>query len=104
MQRAEVWWANLPSPIGRRPVVLISRDRAIQVRDVVIVAVVTRTIRDIPSEVLLTSEEGMPAECVANCDVLHTVPKTALADRITLLSTSKRESLDQALRFSLGLM
>lgn len=53
MHRGEVWWAGLPQPIGRRPVLLLSRDAAYSVRTSVTVGIVTRTIRNIPTEVLL---------------------------------------------------
>ena len=51
MQRGEVWWANLPAPAGRRPVLLLSRDSAYLVRSGVLVAPLTGTIRDTPVEV-----------------------------------------------------
>ncbi len=103
MLRGEVWWANLPAPTGKRPVVLISRQRAIQVREAVTVAQVTTVIRNIPSEVPLGKEDGLPKSCVVNCDVLQTVPKSLLSNRIAHLSSEKRNQLDEALRFSLGL-
>ena len=53
MRRGEVWWSQLPPPIGQRPVVLLSRDAAYRVRVAVTVAPVTRTIRNIPVEVAL---------------------------------------------------
>ena len=37
MRRGEVWWAALPKPAGRRPVVLLSRDEAYAVRELVTV-------------------------------------------------------------------
>ncbi|SRR6266508_2603391 len=103
MRRGEIWWADLPTPAGRRPVVLVSRDRAIQVREAVTVALVTTVIRDIPSEVLLGRQDGLPKKCAINCDVLQTVPKLLMSERITMLSRQKQEKLDEALRFSLGL-
>lgn len=103
MQRAEVWWADFPDPVGRRPVVLVSRDRAIRVREAVTVAQVTTTIREIPVEVRLGPEDGLPKPCVVNCDVLQTIPKMLLRERLTLLSPQKCEALDQALRFALAL-
>jgi len=60
MKRGEVWWANLPAPIGRRPVLLLSRDRAYQVRTAVTVAEITRTIRHIPVEVELIKAMAWP--------------------------------------------
>ena len=103
MKRGDIWWANLPEPAGRHPVVLISRDRAIQVREAVTVAQVTSTIRNIPVEVKLGAAEGMPRDCVVNCDVLLTIPKPFLTSFATSLSDEKIAALDRALRFALAL-
>ena len=54
MKRGEIWWANLPTPVGRRPVLLLSRNKAYEVRNAVTVAEITTTIRNIPVEVKLT--------------------------------------------------
>jgi mRNA interferase MazF len=59
MRRGEVWWADLPAPAGRRPVVLLTRDAAYDTRASVSIAPVTRTIRDIPVEVPLGPEDGL---------------------------------------------
>ena len=85
MRRGEIWWAELPPPIGRRPALLLSRDSAYKVRTSVTVAMVTRTIRGIPVEVLLGPEDGMPAECAVNLDNILTIPKSRLRQRITAL-------------------
>lgn len=103
MRRAEVWWADLPPPAGRRPVVLVSREKAIQVRSALIAAQVTTRVRGIPTEVPLGAEEGLPKPCVVNTDVLFTVEKTRLTERAGELSRAKRRALDEALRFALGL-
>ena len=103
MKRAEIWWAEMPLPAGKRPVVLVSRDSSYPVRAAVTVVEVSRTIRGIASEVPLGPREGLPAKCVANADNLVTIPKTWLTSRVSQLSSSKAEALDAALRFSLGL-
>ena len=103
MERGEVWWAELPKPVGRRPVVILSRNKAIQVREYVTVAEVTRTIRDIPVEVSLGPEDGLPAKCVVNLDVINTVPKKLLASQITILSEKKLIAVEAALKFALAL-
>lgn len=103
MDRGEIWWADLPRPVGRRPVVLISRTRAIQVRNEVTVAHVTSRIRNIPTEVPLGPEEGLPRACVVNLDVLNTIPKRHLAERVGLPSPAKIGEINAALRFALGL-
>ena len=103
MRRGEVWWAELPPPIGRRPVLLLSRDAAYSVRTSVTVAVITRTIRNIPVEVLLGQEDGMPIECVVNLDNILTMPKSRLTERITTLSAEKMTAVVKAIVFALDL-
>ena len=103
MRRGEIWWARLPPPAGRRPVVLVSRDSAYAVRASVTVVEVSRTIRGIPTEVPLGRRDGLPKRCVANTDSLVTIPKTWLDSRIAPLHPEKTAALDVALRFSLGL-
>lgn len=103
MKRGEIWWAELPLPSGRRPVVLVSRASAYDVRLNLIVAEVSRTRRNLPSEVGLSKADGMPATCVVNADNLVTVPRTWLRERVCQLSATKLAALDSALAFSLGL-
>ena len=103
VRRGELWWAELPALAGRRPVVLLSRDEAYPIRNLVTVAPVTTRIRDIPTAVPLGPDEGLPRRCVANLDTITTIPKNALRDRISLLSREKLEALDAAMRFALGL-
>ena len=103
MRRGEVWWGQLPAPVGRRPVVLLSRDSAYQVRSAVTVAPVTRTIRNIPVEVRLDARDGLPSRCVANLDDIATIPKTLIRQRIAVLSTEKMQEVEAAIRFALDL-
>ena len=103
MKKGEVWWANLPKPIGRRPVVLLSRNEAYSVRNAVTVAEVTTTIRDIPVEVPLGTTDGMPKKCVLNLDTIITICKDALDARITSLTQDKIEDINEAVRFALNL-
>jgi mRNA interferase MazF len=103
MRRGEVWWARLPEPTGRRPVVLVSRDSAYAVRASVTVVEVSTTVRGIASEVPLGKRDGLPKPCVANTDSLVTIPKSWLDERIGALGAEKSAALDTALRFSLAL-
>jgi mRNA interferase MazF len=100
VKRGEVWWARLDK---RRPVVLVSRDEAYGVRALVIVAPATTTVRGYAVEVKLGRREGLPRECVVNCDWLVTVPKVDLVARAGALGGAKLARLDAALRFALGL-
>lgn len=103
MRRGEVWWAELPAPIGRRPVVLLSRDVAYRVRTSVTVGMVTRVARSIPVEVPLGPEDGMPQQCVVNLDDILTIPKARLTGRITVLSPEKMTAVSGAVIFALDL-
>ncbi|MDH4268420.1 MAG: type II toxin-antitoxin system PemK/MazF family toxin, partial [Deltaproteobacteria bacterium] len=94
MRRGEVWWAELPLPVGRRPVVLLSRDEAYVVRNAVTVAEVTSTIRGIPVEVELGPEDGLPKKCVVNLDTIVTIRKDLLIERIALLRDGKIDQID----------
>jgi mRNA interferase MazF len=103
MHRGEIWWANLPPPVGKRPVLLLSRESAYQVRTSITAAVITRTVRSIPVEVVLGEEDGMPAKCVINLDNILTIPKSLLSERITVLSDSRMASVARAIAFALSL-
>jgi mRNA interferase MazF len=103
MQRGEVWWANLLGPIGRHPVVLLSRDEAYLVRSSVTVAEITTTIRDIPVEVPLDISDGLSKKCVVNLDSIITIPKNLLESHITTLSLEKVEKINEAIKFALDL-
>jgi mRNA interferase MazF len=100
VKRGEVWWAKVDK---RRPVVLLSREEAYDVRAMVIVAPATTTIRGYAVEVKVGRREGLPRECVINCDWLVTLPKADLDKRAGALSAAKMQQLDDALRFALGL-
>lgn len=103
MRRGEIWWAALPPPAGRRPVLLLSRDQAYVVRSLVTVAPVTTRVRSIPVEVPLGPADGLPKPCAANLDSLATIPKASLERRIAPLSAAKLAAAESALRFALGL-
>ena len=59
MKKYELWWADLPKPVGRRPVLLLTRDDAYAYLNKFIVAEVTTTIRNIPVEVRLGKRDGL---------------------------------------------
>jgi mRNA interferase MazF len=84
-------------------VVLLSRDSAYRVRSAVTVAPVTRTIRNIPVEVLLLKDEGLPSRCVVNVDDITTIPKSLIKGRIAVLSAERMQQIEDAIRFALDL-
>lgn len=79
-RRGEVWWGEIED-VGRRPFLVMTRSAAIPVLHGVLAAPVTRTIRDIPTELRLGPADGMPTECVASFDNLRVVAKAYLVER-----------------------
>jgi mRNA interferase MazF len=102
MRRGEVRWYQFPRPDKRRPVVILTRDSALEFLGEVTVAPVTTTIRDIPTEVLLTRADGMPHECAINLDHVQTVSRARIGSAITTLRPEKMARLRSALCFALG--
>lgn len=103
VKRGEVWWAELPEPAGRRPVVLVSNDRSYDLRSKIIVVEVTTRARGLDTEIPIGSREGLPKKCWANTDNIFTIDKFRLRQRTGSLDARKIEHLDRALAFSLGL-
>ncbi len=103
MKRGEVWWADLPPPVGRRPVLLLSSDRMPPGRGEITVAYITSTIRHRDVEVLLTPVDGMPRRCVVNLDSINTIPKSSLQGRICALSAAKMDEVKEAIVKALDL-
>jgi mRNA interferase MazF len=103
MKRGDVCWYTFPAPNKRRPVLILTRDSAIAVLNSVTVAPITSMIRGIPTEVLLTADDGLPDTCAANFDNIQTVPKANISAPITHLSVSKMKAAAGAIGFALGL-
>ena len=103
MVRGEVRWYQFSAPDKRRPVVILTRDSIIPSLGELTVAPVTTRIREIPSEVVLSRDDGLPRECAVNCDHVQTVPRGRLGATISRLSEEKMQSVATALRFALDL-
>jgi mRNA interferase MazF len=102
MHRGEIRWYRFASPDKRRPVLLLTRDSVLDLLGEVTIAPITSTIRDIPSEVLLTEEDGMPKSCAVNLDHLQTVAKERIEGVIATLPARRMEEVRSALLFALG--
>ena len=104
MRRGEVRWYTFRAPDKRRPVLILTRDSAIGFLTGITVAPITSTVRDIPSEVLLTPEEdGVPSLSVVNLDNIQTVQKSGLGSLITALSPWRMQDVEGAVCFALGM-
>jgi mRNA interferase MazF len=102
MQRGEIRWYRFSSPDKKRPVLLLTRDSVLEYLGEVTVAPITTTIRDIPSEVVLTPADGMLRDCVVNLDHVQTVSRSQLGSLITVLPASRMAEVRSALLFALG--
>jgi mRNA interferase MazF len=103
MKRGEVRWYKFKHPDKKRPVVILTRDSIIGYLGEISVAPITSTIRDIPSEVLLSLQDGMRNECAINCDHIQTVSKSNIGSLITTLSKEKVGEIRNAISFALNL-
>ncbi len=101
MKRAEVWWAELPPPVGNRPVVILTRDAVLRSIGSIVVTLVTRTVRGIPTEIELGRQQGLPIRCVANLDNLLTVPRNRLTKLMGACDAAKVDELNGAIKVAL---
>lgn len=101
MRQYEIRWAEMPLPIGRRPVLLLSRTPAYDYLHKVVVAEVTTRARNIPQEVRLGRSEGLAESSVANLDNVHVVPKASLGTALGALAPRRHVEVKRALGHAL---
>jgi mRNA interferase MazF len=95
--RGEVWWCELPE-IGRRPVVILSRDAAIPRLRRALVAPCTTTIRSLPSEVVLEpGDDPVPQRSAVNLDSVESVSVAVLVERLGRLADTRMREVCAAL-------
>jgi mRNA interferase MazF len=100
--RGDVRLYEFAPPDKRRPVLVLTRDSAIEYLSTVTVAPITSAIRGVPSEVVLDEDDGMKAACAVNLHNAITVSKNRLGRRLGQLSQARMRQVCAALRFSLG--
>lgn len=101
MRRGEVWFAATPG--GDRPVLVLTRDPVAERIQSVVVVSLTRTRRDLVSELVLTAAgDGLPTDCVANFDNVHTLPRDAFRRRVASLSEAKMAQACRTMRDAVG--
>ena len=102
MKRGEVRWYKFSAPDKKRPVVILTRNSILEYMNEVTVAPITSTVRDIPSEVFLSKEDGMHNDCAINCDHIQTISKSKIGSVITSLSNEKLIEVHKAVSFALS--
>jgi mRNA interferase MazF len=100
--RGEVWWCEV-GDVGRRPVVVLSRDAAIPRLRRTLVGPCTTTIRGLPSEVLLEpGEDPIPRASVVNLDSVESVSLGTLVERLGRLSDERMRQICSALEIAVA--
>ncbi len=102
MRRGEIRWYTFKTPDKKRPVLILTRNSILDVLGEVTIAPLTSTIRQIPSEVILSAEDGLPKVCAVNLDHVQTVAKAKIGPFITALSDAQMDRVKSALLFALG--
>ena len=87
-EQGEIWWAEAED--RRRPVLVVTRDEAIAVLTHLVVAPVTRTVRDIPTEIALGPAENLPDACAASFDNLQPIRRSLLTGRVGRIADRER--------------
>ncbi len=102
LERGEVRLYRFPQPDKERPVLILTRGSAIRYLSRVTVAPITSTIRGVPSDVALGTEDGLPQSCAANLHNVMTVSQQGLGRRLAQLSPQRMRDVCAALNFALG--
>lgn len=102
IHRGEIRWYRFTRPDKQRPVLVLTRDSALEFLGDVTIAPITSTVREIPTEVLLTEADGLPRVCAVNLDHVQTVARARLGGLIGTLSAGRMAEVRAALLFALG--
>ena len=101
-RRGEIWWYVFKRPDKRRPVLVLSRQEALQSLHTAIVAPITSTIRKLPSEVAVGVDEGLQHDSAVNLDNVRIVEQHGLRGFVGTLSAGKMGKVCEALAFATG--
>lgn len=101
MRRGEVWWIEDPDA-GRRPHLVLTRDKAVPVLNQVIAVPATRSVRGLPTEVELDTDDGMPDACVLSLDNVTLLPKAYFLEHICTLGPKRMDAVCRALARATG--
>lgn len=102
MRRGEIRWYRFGRPDKKRPVLILTRDSVRDILGEVTVAPITSTVRDVPSEVILTPADGLQRECAINLYHIQTVPRGRVGALIASLPAHRMGDVRSALLFALG--
>jgi mRNA interferase MazF len=103
MNRGDIVWHRFKEPDKTRPVLILTREGAIPELNAITVVPITSTIRELPSQVLLTEDDGMNEPCVLNIDWIQTVPKNKLSRNVVArVNADRMDEVFEAIKFAFG--
>jgi mRNA interferase MazF len=102
LNRGEIRWYTFRAPDKRRPVLILTRDDVVDRLNEVIVAPVTRTIRGLSTEVVLSPDDGMPVVCALNFDHVSLAQRSRIEGALCTLPESRWPDVRRALLVACG--
>lgn len=102
VSRGDIWLCRFGPPDKRRPVLVLSRQKALDLLRTATVAPITSAIRGLPSEIRLGVEHGLKGESVANLDHIITVPQAELQRFVGHLDEKRMREVCAAINVALG--
>ena len=102
LNRGEIWMHRFRAPDKRRPILVLTRQSAIQWLDTVMVAPVTSTIRGLPSEVIVGPNEGLKRTSAVNLDHVQTVERSTLTQFVGTVPPETMRAVCHALAIATG--
>lgn len=112
MKRGEVWWADLPSPVGsgpgyKRPVLVVQANsfNASRIATVVVATVTSNlALAEAPGNVRIAkSDSGLPQPSVVNVSQLITLDRSILTSKVKALPGVAMDKVDGGLKLVLAL-
>ena len=101
MKQFDIMWASLPDPIGRRPVLLLTRTPGYAYLNKILIAEITSTVRNIPQEITVGKHEGLSRVSVVNLDNIHVIPKNSLGSHLGSVASKRHREIKRALGYAL---
>lgn len=102
MIRGEIRWYTFRSPDKRRPVLILARAEVADVLNEIVVVPITRTVRGVATEVLLTVDDGMPTTCALNFDHTSLALRERVGATICVLPEPRWPEVERALLIACG--
>ena len=103
LAQGQVWIADLPAPINRRPVLILTRSSALPHLNNVTVATISRKIRGVDTEVELSPRDGVVHDCAVSLDNIMTIPQHLLVRHIVNLSNEQLNEVYEAIHHAFDL-